>query len=142
MKIKSVKPGFNVLTETDPRNINLDSDLFEAVMRIQTAGQGSVNLAAGAGSVATVTINHALGYPPFFQLFCRWKWNSGGTVSNIEPATSFAVGFNGSFAGQILSQPKVTDQDLILRFQNQGGLANMGVDYFYFIGRDPLTRNG
>lgn len=69
MAIKMVisKPGYNALTETDPKNFIFDSNLNH----LKTAGSGTVLLGASAGGTSATTVNHSLGYPPLVLAYYR-----------------------------------------------------------------------
>lgn len=54
------KPGFDVLTETDPKNMIFDSDLNH----LKTAGYGTLVGTATAGGTTVVSVGHLLGYQP------------------------------------------------------------------------------
>ena len=67
-KAKISKPGFNVLTETNPDNLIFSSDYN--TLKYYASGNNNVSL-NGNGSTqrAQVTIVHNLGYIPFFECF-------------------------------------------------------------------------
>lgn len=61
MKIKIAKPGYNVLTETNPDNLIYSSDYD--TLKYHASGEAQVSV---SGSPAEVTVAHGLGYAPFF----------------------------------------------------------------------------
>lgn len=137
--IKVAKPGKSI-SSTDPRDLSFDSKNHQAIIRMVDTGHNTVNLLTGSAFKKTsVIIPHNLGYPPLFQLFCRWRWNSGAIQSPIEPASSYCIGFSPTAPSQIYSEPSVDDTNLTLNFINVGGGANKSVEYWYFIGRDPAN---
>lgn len=79
-KIVISKPGFNVLTETDPNNIIFSSDFN--TLKYYASGTVTVNW-VDDGTVYTVQVVHNLGYIPFFIAFVR----EGGstTLYNVVP---------------------------------------------------------
>lgn len=122
------------ITSTDPRDYALWSK-FKAMMRIQSSGGGTAAIdSSGAGAVTTVTINHNLGYAPFFQVFI--KWIDGVVNPEIENAT---YGSADPLIATVEFQPKVTANDLILRWFNGAPLLGASCEYYYFIGRDPAV---
>jgi len=122
------------ITSTDPRHYALWSK-FQGMMRIQSSGSGSTAIdSSGAGAVTTVTINHNLGYAPFFQVFI--KWIDGVVNPEIENAT---YGSADPLVASIEFQPKITPDDLILRWFNSFPLIGASCEYYFFIGRDPAT---
>ena len=64
MKIKVAKPGFNVLTETDPDNLIYSSDYDT----LKYHASGSVNVKP-LGSSLEATVAHGLGYIPYFTAY-------------------------------------------------------------------------
>ena len=64
MKIVVTKPGYNVLTETDKRNIVFTSDLAS----LKYYAEGSASVSGGSGTT-TVEVAHNLGYIPVFAAY-------------------------------------------------------------------------
>ena len=63
-KLLISKSGYNVLTETDQRNLVFTSDLGS----LKYYAEGSSGVSGGAG-YTTVEITHSLGYIPFFTAY-------------------------------------------------------------------------
>lgn len=68
------KPGFDVLTETDPQNFIFDSELNH----LKTAGYGTVTLTAGSAGTQVQTVAHSLGYQPLVLAYYH------NTVTNSD----------------------------------------------------------
>lgn len=70
-KIKISKPGYNVLTETDPNNLIFSSDYNT----LKYFASGSASVSVGSGSYThtqeEVIYTHNLGYYPVFFVFAE-----------------------------------------------------------------------
>jgi len=86
-KLKISKAGYNVLTETSPDNLVLDSDYDT----LKYHASGSVNVTV-SGADAEQSIEHDLGYVPFFTAFVNYFADPVGTAYNMCPGTWNDVG--------------------------------------------------
>lgn len=67
-KIAISKPGYNVLTTTNPANLIFSSDYN--TLKYYASGNISITIDAGAGDIAGHnTITHSLGYHPYVELY-------------------------------------------------------------------------
>ena len=136
MKVFRVsKPTFNVLTETNKRNLSVDSANFEAIMRIQDRGSGTYTITNALDST-TVTIPHTLGYPAFYQFFIKWTNVTAGTTQGYKPSTG--IGGPGPTT-LINTQTAIDASNLYIHFRNTGTADDWKADYYYYIGRDPFN---
>lgn len=92
-KIVISKSAFNVLTETDARNLVFSSDYASLKYYVE----GSVNVSGGDG-VTTVEVNHSLGYIPFFAAYIGVLGVGGDTDDYCMVPFIFASGAS-SFIG-------------------------------------------
>ena len=64
-KILVSKPGYNVITETNPNNLIFSSDYDT----LKYYSSGNVTLDLNGGTTVEGTITHNLGYAPFFAVY-------------------------------------------------------------------------
>lgn len=84
-KLIIAKPGFNVLTETNPDNLIFSSDY--GTLKYYTSGSIVFNITIDRLDYITSSfISHNLGYAPFFESYVL-GWNS-----NYQPAPLFFQG--------------------------------------------------
>lgn len=125
------RAGYEVLTETDPRNLSFTSR-YRALNVIQT---GSTTITCGSGSTgATNTITHALGYVPV--VMCRF--DDSGIIHQL-PVDSGVVTFGSGISGLTF---RVTSSSLMIcAFPINGapnkftGTKNLSVTYYIFQNR-------
>lgn len=131
--ISASKPGYDVLTETDPDNLNYSSDYN--TLKYYAAGSASLTT-VGLGTATLVTsegtISHGLGYAPFFICYVNDFINPGGTVNfNI-------VAFdNSAFTIIRLASAYVDSSNLYLRMWN-ASTATYTATFYYKIYRNNL----
>lgn len=131
--LKITLPGYDVMTETDPRHISLDSDQFVHMMRLENEGNGNHEIAASIGTDSLV-IPHNLGYVPFFKVYGYWSDATYGSTGVQDMSFHLSDPFYANFD----FVPKIDDMNLTLRWLNASGQGGMTVYFNYFIGRDPL----
>jgi|WetSurSiteA1Bulk_404760.scaffolds.fasta_scaffold94641_2 hypothetical protein len=119
-------------SSTDKRDYSLWTK-FYAVMRLQTPVTGTATITV-APATTTVNIAHGLGYVPYFQVFIKWNHTLGN--SDWLNATN---GADDEIAGAIYFIPSADATNIILTWENNGGLVGMTADYKVIVGRDPLT---
>lgn len=133
-QIRITLPGYEVLTDTDPRHYSLDSDDFQYMMRLQDTGSGTYSIPASAG-IHTVTVAHNLGYVPYFKCYVAFD-DHAGHVTKMQDATSWTTDYG---VGIMRFLPKADTTNLYLRWNNTTGAGSWTSDYYYFIGRDPAV---
>lgn len=79
--VRITKAGFNVLTETDPKNMIFDSTVNHA----KTAQDGSFTQAVSSFSNTEVTVNHSLGIRPLALAYWRNTANSDWFIPMSTP---------------------------------------------------------
>lgn len=90
-KLAVVKPGYNVLTEDNPKNFIFDSDLNH----LKTSSSGKFRRTVAAGNSTTVTVGHFLTYKPLAIAYFRSTANDNWfiTMTQVE-ATNSRAGIN------------------------------------------------
>ena len=86
-KIVISKAGFNVLTETDPRNLILDS----ALNNLKTATSGTISKTLSGGTNTSQAVTHGLGILPLVLGFFR---QSGQSEWFITMSAAYLVMFS------------------------------------------------
>lgn len=125
-------------SSTDMRDFILHSGQHARVLRLQDQGSGTIAFTAPAMQThAMATINHNLGYVPFYQVFGEWYYSGpgGGTVGhdNITHPASDPWGL-------MFSSTAISTTQLLIDVWCSGGIApdNAELRYIYYIGRDPI----
>jgi len=72
--IRVALPGYNALTDTDPDHFALYTDEDWVLIKEKLRGSQVIN----AGD--TLTINHNLGYVPFFAVYADREWIHGYNI--------------------------------------------------------------
>lgn len=126
-KIVITKPGFNALTETDPKNMIFTSELAS----LKYYSEGSVDVSGGDG-VTTVEVTHTLGYIPFFASYIGVLGVGGDTDDYSMVPFIFLDGFN-AFVGSVWADSTK------LYFQIDHNLGHsVSVTFYYKIFRNNL----
>lgn len=131
--IKITNSGADV-TSTDQRDFTLNSK-FKNMIRLQDRGNGSIDIAGAA--TYTITVPHNLGYPPFFQIFTKWRDRGGFFGFDTEYQNTTCYDIDPYFVN-IEMVPTVDATNLYIDFVNPIATNYASVDYYYFIGRDPI----
>jgi len=124
VKIKVMKPGYDVLEKTDERNIILDSDLNHLKTKISSNYQQAI---ADNGD-HTTTIAHGLGYRPLAMCYFRNTANDKWFISSTNPEDSE---FRQSISANVNIYVDTTNVYLKI-FNNTGGAATFEVKYEIF----------
>lgn len=124
-KIKIAKPGYNVLTETNPDNLIFSSDYN--TLKYYLSGSITVNW-TDDGNLYTQTVAHNLGYIPFFIAFIQ-----DGLYSAIVPENQQTV------AGRNYRNVYADATNLTFAVQqNQGTGVSHSITFFYKIFKNNL----
>ena len=125
IKLKVALPGFNVLTETNPRNIVYDS----TASHLKTVQSGKIVKTVNASSIVSETIDHKIGIIPmvmgFFRESAGQKWfiamGQAPDVTLSRPLSDFNVSIG------------VTETKIIFYFiNNAAGQKTIEVQYEIF----------
>ena len=130
--IKVTLPGKDV-TSTDARDFSMHSEQFQNVLRMTDTFTGSLTVNSGVGTIDTITINHAVGYVPFFQVLAYW--NENGTVSNTLNLTLASV----SPVYLVSSWCDIDSNNLNLNLFKQLAAPSTTIFYTAFFGKDQLV---
>lgn len=124
-KMNVTKPGFDVLTETDPDNITFSSDY--STLKYDVSGTIAVNYTQGTGGFTQwdASVPHNLPYKPFFMAFVDTQ-NSGTYViapyrqrvlTRLEDFHCYADGTNIGFTvGQYSAGGVGTARTAVFRY--------------------------
>lgn len=82
--IRISKAGYDVVQETDPKNMIFDSDYNH----LKTAGSGTLTKTVSAGSSSTTNVNHSLGVRPLVLAYFREDGDSKWYVCMAQPETT------------------------------------------------------
>jgi len=91
-ELKITKSGYNVLTETNPKNFIFDSSLNH----LKTVSYGSFQQTVSAWGNSVVSIYHGLGYKPLAMAYFRNTLNNNYfiTMGQVNPETDSRVGIS------------------------------------------------
>ena len=130
--IKVTIDGKNI-NSTEPRDYVLNSKYGSVKIAEQNVDKEYDTIVVNAGSNATVTIMHSLGFIPLVMLFTELKpgsgeWYMGGQPLNKDNtlAGSVYVDYTGTYAD---------DTYVKIKYINPTG-GNLTVKYYYFIFAD------
>lgn len=120
-KLNISKPGFNVLTETDPNNLIFSSDYN--TLKYYLSGSITVN-GVDDGTLYTQTVAHNLGYIPFFTAY----------TFALGSTTLFAIVPNNqqTVAGRNYQNVYADSTNLIFATQQNQGTGNPNSYTFYY----------
>jgi hypothetical protein len=145
IKIVISKPGFNVLTETNPNNLIFSSDYDTLKYHVSGSADVRLNSNAFPGTVrAEVQVTHDLGYSPFFIVFVN-KF-AGGSANNYHlcPGQVLHASWNPNppptfleIDTQASAYADTTRLYLqVMRFQNYSQAYDNTFNFRYFIFRN------
>lgn len=86
-KIVVAKPGFNVLSETNPNNLAFSSDYNTLKYYLAGSLSLSVNIGANLFYARRASIAHNLGYSPFYVVYVK-----DDLMANYQPVGRFQAG--------------------------------------------------
>lgn len=127
-KIVITKPGFNAGTETNPLNLIFSSDY--ASLKYYTSG--SINVSY-SGTVGEGTVNHGLGYVPFFVGYV-------GPLVGVGTGDAYCMcPFNqADMSDFIYASTWADSNNLYFRVEKTVGVANGTLTFPYKIFRNNL----
>lgn len=123
-KAKVSKPGFNVLTETNPDNLIFSSDYNT----LKYYASGSYQM-ANVTTTTNVTIAHNLGYMPFFIVYVNDFF--------AQPTQYAEVEYLNSVGGLKAARAYVDANNLYLSY-NSGDANPYTINWYYKIFKNSL----
>lgn len=123
--IRVSKAGYDVVQETNPKNMIFDSDLNH----LKTAGNGTLTKTVGSGSSSTTAVNHSLGIRPLVLAYFREAGDTRWFICMAQPETTQTRQYENYNVEVYVSTTQIT-----FNFINSGGSSvdfELKYEYFY-----------
>lgn len=123
--IRISKAGYDVVQETDPKNMIFDSDYNH----LKTAGSGTLTKTVGASSSSTTTVNHSLGVRPLVLAYFHKDGVNKWYICMAQPETTQTRQYE-----QFNVEVYVSTTQIIFNFINSsvGSSVDFELKYEYF----------
>ena len=123
--IRVSKAGYDVIQETDPKNMIFDSDYNH----LKTAGNGTLTKTVSAGSDSTTNVAHSLGIRPLVLAYFREDGSDKWYACMAQPETTQVRQYE-----QFNVEVYVTTSNITFNFINSSGSSvdfELKYEYFY-----------
>lgn len=131
--VKITKEGKDIYS-TEPRDYVFNSKYGSVKIAMQSPNKTYETVTVNAGSNATVTVAHNLGFIPMVMLFTELKPGSGHWYMGGIPVSD-PTDRSGAVATINNTGTYVDDTNLVIKYYNDTG-GNLTVKYYYFIFAD------
>ena len=122
---KVSKAGYDVVQETDPKNMVFDSDLNH----LKTAGNGTLTKTVGASATSITNVAHSLGIRPLVIAYFHEVEDDRWFICMAQPETTQTRQYENYNV-----EVYVTTTNVTFNFINSGGTSvdfELKYEYFY-----------